>query len=314
MEKTGKAANLATNNIPTAGQIAPTIVPLLVPSPTGHPMTIYSNTARSPEVFHKYVESHNVPIDFYGRVIDQDSNALSGVKIKSAVRHWIMPDLAVLDVGTTEIPIERTTGADGRFEIHGVSGDGFGVILTKDGYDSEPGPRGFGGGTSGSYENPVIFKMWSASIHEHLISGDKQFQIVPDGRPYFINLADDTISETGVGDLKVWIQYTNQVVLGQLYDWSAGIEVINGGLIEEPLGIAMYEAPGEGYGPAFTLQQQIKGGQSGEIGNRSFYLLLENGQEYGRMKINLYAPYGHLYPGLIRLTYAINPSGSHILR
>ena len=76
----------------------------------------------------------------------------------------------------------------------------------------------------------------------------------------------------------------------------------------------MYVAPTDGYIPSFGLQQQIKGGQSGEIGDRSFYLMLKNGQEYGKMNINLYAPYGNLHPGLIRLSYAINPTGSRILR
>jgi hypothetical protein len=147
-----------------------------------------------------------------------------------------------------------------------------------------------------------------------LITGEKSFHIVPDGRPYFINLTDDTITESGEGDLKVWVQYTNQVVHGQLYDWSSGIEVINGGLLEEPFGSVMYSAPADGYVPSFRLQQQIKGGQSGEIGDRCFYLALKNGQEYGRMNINLYAPYGYISPGLIHISYAINPSGSRILR
>ncbi len=177
----------------------------------------------------------------------------------------------------------------------------------------EPGPRSFGA-EGGSYDNPVIFKMWSDSIHEKLITGDKAFSIVPDGRPYFINLTDDTISESGPGDLTVWVQYTNQIVRGQLYDWSAGIEVINGGLLEEPLGTAMYEAPTDGYVPSFKLKQQIKGGQSGEIGERQFYLQLKSGQEYGQMSIDLYAPWNKQIPGLIRLSYAINPSGSDILR
>lgn len=267
-------------------------------------------------VTRKFVESKNRPIDFYGQVIDQDSNSLFGVNIKSAIRHWTVADPAVFEMGlgSTEIPIERTTGADGRFEIHGVSGDGFGVLLFKDGYEAESEKNGFGGGMSGSYENPVVFKMWSTNIHEQLITGQKEFEILPDGRPHVIDLIKGTIADTGDGDLRVWIQYTNQVTRGQLYDWSAGIEVANGGLLEEPHGTAMYSAPTDGYTPSFSLQQQIKGGQSGEIGDRSFYLKLNNGQAYGRMNINLYAPYGYLHPGLIRLSYAINPSGSRILR
>ena len=261
----------------------------------------------------EFVEGKNAPVDFYGQVIDQDSNALSGVDIKVSIRHWTVPDPLVPEIGSKDIQLEQNSDANGRFEIHGETGDGVGVGLTKDGYEAEPGQRSFGP-VGGSFDQPVVFKMWSTNIHEKLITGEKSFHIVPDGRPYFINLTDDTITESGEGDLKVWVQYTNQVVHGQLYDWSSGIEVINGGLLEEPFGSVMYSAPADGYVPSFRLQQQIKGGQSGEIGDRCFYLALKNGQEYGRMNINLYAPYGYISPGLIHISYAINPSGSRILR
>lgn len=310
-------ASQTTSSIPSVTQQT---VPINT-APSGVSDTSIMATTR------KFVESKNQPIDFYGQVVDQDSHVLSGVNIKSAVRHWTVANPADFEMGlgSTEIPIKHTTGADGRFEIHGVSGDGFGVVITKDGYDAEPGSRGFGGGTSGSYDNPVIFKMWSTNIHEQLIIGNKSFVIVPDGRNYFIDLTTDTIHESGGGDLKVWIQYTNQVIQGQLYDWSAGIEVINGGLLEVPQTVinsgfleappfAMYSAPTGGYIPSFSLKKQIKGGQSGEMGNRFFYLRLKDGNEYGRMSINLFAPYGYLHPSLIRLSYAINPSGSRILR
>lgn len=123
--------------------------------------------------------------------------------------------------------------------------------------------------------------MWSTNIHEKLITGDNSFEIVPDGKLHFINLTDGTISEHESGDLKVWIQHTNQVVQGQLYDWSAGIEAVDGGLLEVPQAainsgffgeppFAMYSAPIDGYIPSFSLKSQIKGGQSGEIGNHFF--------------------------------------------
>jgi hypothetical protein len=112
----------------------------------------------------------------------------------------------------------------------------------------------------------------------------------------------------------VWVQYTNQIVRGQLYDWSAGAEVINGGLLGEPQDSPMNEAPVSGYIPSFESQQQIRGGQRGRTGEQQFYLLLKNGQEYGEMTIGLYAPFNSDTPGLVHLTYAINPSGSRILR
>jgi hypothetical protein len=261
----------------------------------------------------RFVESRNKPIVFYGRVIDQDSNALSGVDIKVSIEKLTAVISTEGFVGSKYTPLEYTSDSDGRFEINGITGDGGGVQIYKDGYEAESEKNGFGGGASGSYANPVIFKMWNTNIHEQLITGNKTFDIVPDGRPYFINLTDDTINESGQGDLKVWINYTNQVVPNQLYDWSAGVVVVNGGL-QATSDDAMWMAPADGYVPSFQKSEQIRGGERGQIGDRSFYLQLQNGNEYGRMAIDLLAPFNNQTPGLIRLSYAINPSGSRILR
>jgi hypothetical protein len=295
--------------------------------PTAEDIAAISNkAAKAREIeWQRAVAGENVPVNFFGRVIDQDNNPIAGAKIVMGVRHNEYSPL--VGVSSSNPKKEILTDADGRFDWTDskVTGDILGVgSITKDGYEAEPGQYSCGAG-GGNYNNPVIFKMWSTNIHEQLITGNKSFEIVPDGRPYFINLMDGTISEHESGDLKVWVQYTNQVVQGQLYDWSAGIEVANGGLWEVPQTainsgfledppFAMYSAPTDGYIPSFGLKSQIKGGQSGEIGNRYFYLLLKDGKEYGKMSINLFAPYGNLHPGLIRLSYAINPSGSRILR
>ena len=261
----------------------------------------------------QYMESQNKPIEFYGKVVDQDGSPLTGAKIAGRVHRIKVIFPAPWGAEDQYIAFKKTTDLDGRFEIRGETGTSFGVVISKDGYEPEIEARSFNP-SSGSFDNPVVFKMWSTNIHEQLITGEKSFEIQPDGKAHVIDLAKGAMVENGAGDLKIWIQYTNQVTRGQLYDWSAGIEVVNGGLLEEPYGTVMYSAPADGYTPLFLFQQQIKGGQSGEIGDHSFYLLLKNGQVYGRMSINLFAPYGFLHPGLIRLSYAINPSGSRILR
>jgi len=273
-----------------------------------------ANKAKVLDITKQFIESRNVPVDFYGQFLDQDGNPLSGVNIKVVIVHLSMPDPLVPVLGSKDIQLERNSDAAGRFEIHGETGEGFDIkFVQKDSYELEPGQRSYGA-VSGSFENPIIFKMWSTNIHEQLITGEKKFQIVPDGRMYFINLTEGTIAESSTGDLKVWIKYPAHVTRGQLYDWSCEIDAVNGGLLEQPLGTAMYQAPADGYAPMFQLQQQIKGGQSGEIGERHFYVMLKNGQEYGQISINLYAPYTDEIPGMVRLSYAINPSGSRILR
>jgi len=262
------------------------------------------------------------PQDFYGKVIDQDGNPLAGVFV---VGELVLNDGTYGGIQTKKY--NATTDGGGLFEFTGLHGAGLGITISKPGYENEWKNDAYqnpGGGQSSPVDR-VIYGMWSTNSHEPLITGDKSFEVVPDGRPYFINLTAGTISEQAGGDLKVWIQYTNQPVRGQLYDWSAGIDVVNGGLWEVPQAamnsgfidqftIPMYVAPTDGYVSSFSHKGQIKGGQSGEIGDRYFYLLINNGKEYGRMHINLFAPYGKLHPGLIRLSYAINPSGSRILR
>jgi hypothetical protein len=283
-----------------------------VPYVQGSSNTTQNDRQRRLERLQQALEAKNVPLDFYGKVIDQDSNSLAGVKIKLAVRHWGM---TASDMGSS-IRTEKETDAEGHFDIHGVTGDVFDLdYVQKDGYELEPNTKHSYGAVGGSFIDPVIFKMWSTNIHERLIVGEKRFHIVPDGRTYVIDLSKGAIAESGEGDLKVWIKYPAEVIRGQTYDWSSEIDVVNGGLLQETdVYSSMYVAPIEGYTPMFQLQQQIKGGQSGSTGTRRFYIMRNNGQEYGRITIELIAPYNDQIPGLVRLQYAINPTGSRILR
>lgn len=274
---------------------------------------IINDTRPSPESIRGAMESINVPVEFYGKIVDQDGAPLADARVLGETLH--LKVVAPIPGGAQDeiIPIDQKTGPDGRFEIRGITGRAVQIeSIQKDGYEMEPTPRNHNV-TEGSFSSPVIFKMWSSNIHEQLITGGNKFEIVPDGRPYFINLTSGTIAESGSGDLKVWIKYPAQVTHGQWYDWSCEIDAINGGLSEQSLGTVLYLAPTDGYLPSFQLQQQIKGGQYGEIGERHFYVKLKGGKEYGQIAINLCAPYTDQIPGLIRLSYVVNPSGSRIL-
>ena len=89
--------------------------------------------------------------------------------------------------------------------------------------------------------------------------------------------------------------------------------MVNGGLVatSDP---SRYLAPTDGYTPSFQLEQKIGSGWSDSTGEKLFYVLLNNGKEYGRITIELMAYYNDKTPGLVRLSYAMNPSGSRILR
>lgn len=276
-------------------------------------------------------EERNVPVRFYGMVIDQNSNALSGVRVKLGVRHnvYAIPnslEAAKYAALTTEElqkvlnpTIEVETDSNGRFQWvdSSVAGDILGVAsLVKDGYEPEPGQYSCKA-DSGNFADPVIFKMWSTNVHEKLITGEKKFQIVPDGRPYMIDLTQGTIAETGEGDLKVWVKRPEQITSGKKYDWACEVDVINGGglLQVTDASTSMYEAPADGYTPSFSYEEGAAAtGWGDTTGAQQFYIRLNNGQKYGRIAIELEAYYNDQTPGLIRLSYTINPSGSRILR
>jgi hypothetical protein len=279
---------------------------------------VESNEEKTERIVREANAPYETPIAFYGQVIDQDSNSLPGVKINASIlyEHMFMPTPSGDSPITNNlIHPQRETDADGRFEITGEKGRNMTIeSIQKDGYEVEPDfcPHTFGA-SGGTLENPVIFKMWNTNIHEQLISGDKKFQIIPDGRPYFINLTDGTITESGAGDLKVWVKRPDQIIYGKRYDWSSEMDVINGGLCQSD-SYSMFSAPTEGYLPLFQFEQKVGSGWGDSTGEKRFYVMLHKGAEYGRISIELYAYYNNQIPGLIRLSYAINPSGSRILR
>jgi len=277
--------------------------------PAGQATSQAVDSASAEERLHAEIEAKNVPLDFYGQVIDQDTNPLSGVKIDARVRHWSTESFG-------SIHIEKETDAGGRFDIHGVTGDSIGVEgVGKDGYELEPSTQRNYGAVGGSIENPVVFKMWSTNINAQLITGEKSFQIVPDGSSYFIDLSKGTIAESGTGDLKVWVKRPDQITYGQRYNWSCELDVVNGGLLAEAdASSSMYSAPVDGYTPSFQFEQKIGSGWGDSTGPKRFYVKLSNGQEYGRITIELMAYYTDQIPGMVRLSYAINPSGSQLLR
>jgi hypothetical protein len=66
--------------------------------------------------------------------------------------------------------------------------------------------------------------------------------------------------------------------------------------------------------PSYKFIQNIGSGWGDSTGSKRFYVKLRDGKEYGRIVIELEAYYNDQIPGIIRLSYAINPSGSQILR
>ena len=100
----------STNTLTLTANNTPVVTPKAAPlSSVNKSSGVIGTDAERLEKLKEIVESKNVPVDFFGLVIDQDSNPIPGVTIKSGVRHWTMPDPNAEVVGADEIPLEATT-------------------------------------------------------------------------------------------------------------------------------------------------------------------------------------------------------------
>ena len=268
------------------------------------------------------VESMNVPIQFYGRVVDQDDLPLAGAVIRARIRGWHVD--AALNADGHFHTQQATSGIDGRFEISGGRGDVLTIeAVEREGFAPEPESlRSFGYNISTNItparDKPVVFRMWRQDIKEDLITGSKFFGITPDGRVYTIDLFNGTISEssTGEGDFRVWVKRPDGIQFGEKYAWSMGIEVIDGGVIENPDDNSpMYLAPEQGYMKDYTFSMEDNARRWDDMIKKRFYITTRSRRAFGRIDVDVYAFYDLIKRrGAFGVKYSVNPSGSRVLR
>ena len=264
----------------------------------------------------------NVPIRFWGRVVDQDGAPLAGVKVAVGVRTWKTIPIGVpWGVDSSRL---RLTGADGRFEVSGVDGDVLGIdSLALPGYEAEPGAcRGFGYTPPRPFipdrSSPELFRMWNTNLRAKLISGSRRWGLIPDGRVYTLDLKEGACSDkqAPTGDMRVSVQRSTNAVWGKHFDWSLLVQGVDGGFLEETNDYcAMFQAPAAGY--TNEIRASAKSGDArwtDGLPGRRFYLRSRSGEFYRRIEIETYSLYLLDGQARLNLTYALNAEGGRLLR
>jgi hypothetical protein len=307
----------------TNGQSIPSHPKGTDPTSEPNPPGVLSNNAVNGDVdqLERAVREHNQPsnnpVAFYGMVVDQDTNPLQNVTLDLEVSESYFN--RKFEVSESSTNFQRETGPDGRFEVIGLTGHMVTVKnLSKEGYEPEVVQNHYGqyGARSGSFTDPVIFRMWSTSIpHEKLVVGDNWSPIIPDGRRYGVNLTNGSIAEGAEGDLVVWIKRPAQVDWHK-YDWSCELTAKGGaGLLEENKDQNMLVAPASGYTNVFDFRQEAASSDwTHGLYRKRFYIQLRNGQIYGRITVNLASSPNRQNQAEMRVEYTFNPSGSRLLR
>lgn len=253
-----------------------------------------------------------MPISFFGKVVDEQGQPVSGTKV---TLQWT--DLS--QSGTTEKTL--ISGADGRFELTGVTGKNLAVIqIQKDGYyraDSAVQQSfEYAAFFEASYHrpdrgNPVVFRLRKqGTVPPELITRETLVAIVPDGSPHSISLRTTRKATDIDGDIAIKI-FRPADIQATRYDWSATVEGLNGAGLIESHDEFMFEAPAEGYEPRYTYEfPQTATDWQGRL-RRRYYVSARGGTFFARVEVEFMPRYQT--NAAVQIRFFVNPTGSRNL-
>jgi hypothetical protein len=236
------------------------------------------------------------PIEFYGRVLDQNKQPIPGVEV----------DMSWTDMspkGTSAVT--ATTDAEGKFSITGIQGKNLGIrSLSKDGYlearKSNPHSFEYAGFWEPTYHvpdpaNPVIFHMLKKGPSEPMIHrGPTLLGARNDGTPTSFDLITGRRAAAGSGDIAVPI--TRGPKTSNRFDWRATVVGRGGTGLIESNDEFMVMAPADGYQPQWTFGQKA---------TAKFYVKTGDGK-YARVEMRIIPEYNET--AAVDLTLYLNPT------
>jgi hypothetical protein len=284
-------------------------------------------------IVRRFISGRTIPIEFYGRVLDQHEKPVSGVKVMFEISSAKMPLTSFYEVQRhVENPV-RYSDERGYFSLNGFEGSNLFLKLEKKGYRTEgrwqahtpkPGNSNalqyiYHGAESHRFKpnasSPEIFHIWEKAPRERLLREGFRAGISRDGTPVNLDFKRDIV-ESG-GNLRVSLrQNPIQNDTGGKYEWTVKIESLNGGLVlanEQYL----FLAPESGYLKEFVFTMPVDAPKWDDVKEFYFYVKLNDGTtKYGRLYIDLMTDVrdnkGFLR-GSIRGSFLYNPSGSRVL-
>jgi hypothetical protein len=230
---------------------------------------------------------NDVPIDFYGRVEDQFSNAVDNAAVNFSVRVMNGQESTV-NRGQVE------TDNNGFFTVSGYRGQDLSLVPKKAGYVLAMADTLFKYSHLEDHpyvsdpNNRSVIKMWKLQGAEPLVEINKIFKLPYNGAPIFFDLVTGNVSPVG-GDLEVIIARAPGVITQRNHgDWSIKLVPVNGGIMETDYHTSQvtYEAPANGYQDSYLVQMNHD--NPGWLDNiqRAFFLMSRNGQVYSKFSLD----------------------------
>lgn len=247
------------------------------------------------------------PIQFFGKVIDEESNPVSQAHVKMT---WT--DLSAQ--GHSERVMYSDT--NGLFTLEGVRGYALSVRVEKGGYYTSVSNR-----ISFRYAdqdtnfvpdpaNPVVFRLRKKGVAESVVHVEfpaptVRYKLRGDGIPVAFDLLKGAVAPVGSGQIQ--IAFSRQASESDSFDWRWLISAWKGSIAASSDEF-QFEAPTEGY----QMQHEVffsaadRENWKGEL-LQNYFIKFDNGT-YARISIRLLA-----HNGVLRFESFLNPSGSRNL-
>jgi hypothetical protein len=263
--------------------------------------------------------------DYYGKVIDQSGMPVAdvdvvGTLVNPPVFGGLQYGMMGAGDGSTdggEATIKTTcrtkSDANGLFQFTWMRGIGFGVSLSKSGYeiDYRVGEKGPISGNQTSADDRTIFTMYKLQGAEPMVHQNFIVMLPCDGTTTNVNLQTGKKVTSG-GDIAITFTRNPVQIVDRHtpFEWTLKLEISGGGLIETH-DIYPYLAPENGYQASITLGTGPSPKTYSASANQAYYFKSADGK-YGRVTIGLHADY-QPPPTLLGIEVYLNPSGSRNL-
>jgi hypothetical protein len=257
----------------------------------------------------KYLDwyrANNARIDFYGKIVDQNSNGVAGVRIRVRIPFFPEPVKYMIDKKDTTM-LDLTSDASGLFVTTGQTGSLLDIkAMEKEGYEISGRThtifyygRHYGDGHHPDSTKPVVFQMWKKGVPEALIQNLVQFKPLEKSN-YSIDLISGKVSNHTNQNADLWINVSSDGK-GARGNSTLCLTVPSGGLIETS-NTYLYLAPENGY--QTTIEWKFHSHVTKKV-----YLTSRNGKIYCAMEIEA-ANDGEWW---VVLENRVNPKGSRNL-
>ena len=251
------------------------------------------------------LEDWQRPIEFYGKVIDENSNTVMGANISF---QWVESPY-----GENTRHITTQSDANGLFSLQSARGPTLSVTVNKEGYyTSRSTSDSFRYDGSQPFQassiEPVAFHLRKKGQGAELITSDNGMRpdvwvrLPKDNTPVHVDFFQKQPSASGQLEISQ-VKPPFQVAT----NWSFRMSIPDGGLVENQDEF-QFAAPESGYQP--TVVYDFTKGETNWTAqvSKQFYIAFGQPRKYGWLRIE-----SNLAQETIFLTYAINPNGSRNL-